>query len=137
QFLSKSFPFFRSAYPLNSSNIPFFLVAVVLGKGVGFLQSFVVAKALGPTSFGAWVTLLLIVSYSPIFCLGTLEAMLKEVPFYRGRNDLSRVREIEDGVLGSIVLAASVFVAAGLLGLFVLPSGFLGVGPVLFLLVFL
>lgn len=115
----------------------FFLVAVAYAKGVGFLQSFVMAKVLGPASFGIWVTLLLIASYSPIVCLGTVEAMVKEVPFYLGRNDLSRVREIEAGVLGSIVLAGIVFVGLGLLGLLVLPSGFLGVGPVVLLIVFL
>ena len=118
-------------------NISFFLTAAVFAKGVGFLQSFVVAKSLGPASFGVWVTLLLIVAYCPIVCLGTLEAMVKEVPFYLGRNDLSRVREIENGVLGSVVLAAFVFLAMGLLGLLVLPANFLGVGPVVLLLVFL
>jgi len=116
-------------------SIAYFLLAVVFAKGVGFLQSFVVAKALGPTNFGVWVTLLLIASYSPIVCLGTVEAMVKEVPFHLGRNDRLRVREIEAGVLGSIILAGSFFVGMGLLGLLLLPSDFLGVGPVVLLLV--
>ena len=118
-------------------NITFSLVAVIFAKNVGFMQSFVVAKSLGPAAFGVWITLLLVASYSPIVCLGTVEAMVKEVPFYLGRNDLLRVREIENGVLGSIILAASAFVATGLLGFVVLPSDFLGAGPVLLLLVFL
>ena len=118
-------------------NVTFFLGAVVFAKGFGFLQSFVVAKSLGPAGFGVWVTLLLIVSYSPIVGLGTLEAMVKEVPFYLGRKDLPKVREIEAGVFGSAVLAALVYLALGLVGLFVLPAGFLGAGPMLLSLVFL
>lgn len=118
-------------------NIMFFLVAVVFAKGFGILQSFVLAKSLGPAGFGVWVTLLLIVSYSPIVGLGTLEAMVKEVPFYLGRNDLPKVREVEAGVFGSAVLAALVYLALGLVGLLVLPAEFLGAGPMLLSLVFL
>ena len=118
-------------------NISFFLVAMVFAKGVGFLQSFVLAKALGPTNFGLWVTVLLIAAYSPIICLGTVETMLKEVPYYLGRSDLQRVHEVESGVLGSIVLAALILVAIGLTSLLVLPSNFLGIGPLLLFLVFI
>jgi O-antigen/teichoic acid export membrane protein len=116
-------------------NISFFLVAVIISRAMGFLQSFVVAKALGPASFGIWVTLLLLVSYAPIFCLGTVETLLKQVPYYLGRNDLKRVREIENSVLGSIVLSA---ILVGLLALatpFVLPFTSFNVGASLAVMV--
>jgi O-antigen/teichoic acid export membrane protein len=116
-------------------NISFYLAAAVFAKGLGFIQSFLIAKALGPTSFGVWMTLLLIASYSPIVCLGTVEAMLKEVPFYLGRNDLNQVRSVENGVFGSIVLAAGLFVLIGVVGMWLFPPNFLGAGPVLLMLV--
>jgi O-antigen/teichoic acid export membrane protein len=87
-------------------NISFFLAAVLLSRAVGFLQSFAVAKFLGPADFGLWVTLLLLIAYAPILCLGTTETMLKQVPYFLGRNEPARVREIEGSVLGSAVLSA-------------------------------
>ncbi len=93
------------------------LVAAVTGaKFIGFAQSFIVAHVLGPREFGIWITLLLILAYSPIVCLGTVEAMLKQVPHFVGRNDLKGVSTVESGVLGSIMIGAGVFV---LLGIFV------------------
>ena len=102
-------------------SISYFLGAVILSKVIGFAQSFLIARALGPTSFGVWITLGLIASYSPIICLGTVETLVKEVPYYLGRNDLIRVRQIEGSVLGSLVLAGLFFSVLGLASLVVLP----------------
>jgi O-antigen/teichoic acid export membrane protein len=109
-------------------NISFFLVAIILSKALGFLQSFVVAKALGPANFGVWVTLLLLVSYAPIFSLGTVETLLKKVPYYLGRNELQHVREIENSVLGSIVLSAILVGLLALMTPFVLPLTTFNIG---------
>jgi O-antigen/teichoic acid export membrane protein len=87
-------------------NISFFLAATLIARAMGILQSFAVAKFLGPASFGVWVMLLLLVAYAPILCLGTVETLLKQVPYFLGRNEPARVREVESSVLGSIVLAA-------------------------------
>lgn len=86
--------------------IAYFLTAVVLSKCLGVLQSFIMAKTLGPSAFGIWITLLLLVAYAPIGGMGTVETMLKQVPYYRGRQDLQKVHEIEDGVMGSAVISA-------------------------------
>lgn len=91
-------------------NISYFLTAMVFAKGMGFLQAFVVAKILGPANFGVWVTLMLVVSYSPIVSLGTVETLLKQVPYFLGRNSHARVREVEGAVIGSLILSAAVFV---------------------------
>ena len=118
-------------------NIGYFLVAVVLAKGVGFAQSFVVARALGPTDFGFWVTFGLIAAYSPIICLGTVETLVKEVPYYLGRKDLARVQQIEGCVLGSLVLAGLLTLIIGLSCLVLPANNVFGVGGVLLLVVFL
>ena len=89
-------------------------------KALGFLQSFIVAKSLGPEHFGIWVTLMLVMAYGPIVCLGTGETLLKKVPYHLGRNELHKVREVESAVFGSVVLSALAVMVliAGILPLF-------------------
>lgn len=94
-------------------SISWFLAAVLLAKIVGMAQSFVIAKAMSPESFGVWVTLLLIVSYSPIVALGAVETLVKEVPYHLGRKDFVSVKRVERSVLGCIVLAAAVILVLG------------------------
>src|SRR6185312_16057880 len=108
-------------------NIAFFLTAVVFAKAAGFLQSFVLARALGPADFGVWMTLLLIASYSPIISLGAGETMLKKVPYFLGRNMHEQAREIEGGVLAAAILAAVFLLFLGLAVSFILPTASLGV----------
>ncbi len=95
-------------------NILFFFFAVVVGKFVGSLTSSLVAKYLLPANYGVWITLLLICTFSPIICFGTVETLLKEVPYYKGNNDAQKVKEIEDGVFSSIIISAILLVLIGL-----------------------
>src|SRR5437763_4454570 len=97
-------------------NIAYFLLAMLLARSLGFVQTFFVAKALGPADFGVWVTLMLIVSYGPIGCLGAVETLLKEVPYYLGRNDPDHVRKIENGVMGAVMKAAIAVATLGRAG---------------------
>ena len=82
--------------------------AFSLSKVLGAVTFLVLPKILGPAGYGVWVTLLLIVYYSPIFALGTVEALLREYPYYAGKGDRASARGIEDAVFTSI-LAASCF----------------------------
>ena len=108
-------------------NISYFLAAAVLSKPLGFLLAFALAKSLGPQNFGVWVTLMLIISYSPIVCLGTVETLLKQVPYYLGRQESRQIQEVEKSVMGSLVLSALIVVGLALLAPLVLPSVSLGV----------
>jgi O-antigen/teichoic acid export membrane protein len=87
-------------------NIIYCSTASVFSKVLGFLLAFFIAKALGPAHFGVWITLMLLVSYSPIVSLGTMETLLKQLPYHLGRRDLVGVCEVENSVMGSIVLSA-------------------------------
>jgi O-antigen/teichoic acid export membrane protein len=82
--------------------------AFSLSKVLGAVTFLVLPKILGPAGYGVWVTLLLIVYYAPIFALGTVEALLREYPYYVGKGDRTSARGIEDAVFTSI-LAASCF----------------------------
>jgi O-antigen/teichoic acid export membrane protein len=86
-------------------NIFYFLTASVLSKALGFVQSYALAKSLGPADFGVWITLMLIVAYSPIICFGTVEALVKMVPYYRGTFNQLGIREIESAVMSSVVVS--------------------------------
>lgn len=103
-------------------NISYFLFALVLSKPLGFILSFILAKALGPADFGVWITLVLLVSYSPIACLGTVEALVKKVPFHRGRNEHREIQELEDSIMGSVILAAFFILAVACVALLFLPD---------------
>ena len=54
------------------TNIIYFFVAIVLAKFIGGFTTIFLAKILQPADYGVWMTMLLIVSYSPIVCFGTV-----------------------------------------------------------------
>ena len=101
-------------------NLSFSLFASVFCKLAGGLSSFLIAKALQPAAFGAWLTMTLMVSYGSLLTLGTQESLLKQLPFYKGKGDLGSVRRLENVVLGANVTVAVGTVVIGLvLSLFV------------------
>ncbi len=60
------------------------------------LTGLVIARVLGPASFGVYSALMLIVTYSQYSHLGLLPAMTKKVPFYRGKKEYDKARETEN-----------------------------------------
>ena len=99
------------------------LVAVVLAKFIGSFTSFFIARYLSPADYGIWISLMLIVSYSPIVCLGTVEALVKQYPYYVGKGDIERAREVEAGVFGSVIASGAVLVFVGCLMLTIVWFG--------------
>jgi O-antigen/teichoic acid export membrane protein len=95
------------------ANLLYFFFAVLLVRLVGGITTFIIARILSPADYGIWVTLLVIASYAPILCLGTVEALVKMFPFYTGKGDLEKARRLESNVLGSLVFAAALLLAAG------------------------
>lgn len=115
-------------------NVSYYLAGMVLSKPLGFILSIVVAKSLGPFDFGSWVTLMLVISYSPIACFGAVETLLKKVPFFLGRNEHANVTEIENAVMGSVVLSAALVLVLALFSPFIVPLLFPGIDPLLVML---
>jgi O-antigen/teichoic acid export membrane protein len=95
------------------ANFLYSFAAVFLVRFVGGITTFVIARILSPADYGMWVTLLVIGSYAPIICLGTLEALVKMFPFYTGRGEAAKAALLESNVLGSLVLAAGLLLTAG------------------------
>ena len=96
-------------------NILLYLFAIVLVKLVGVFSSFFLATLLQPAEYGVWITLLLFLSLSGIFHLGTLEAFVKEYAFGMGRGDAVFSKKVENAAYGSIVITALLILFFGLL----------------------
>lgn len=99
------------------NNLLFATAGVLFAQVIGSLRSFVLARLIEPNDYGIWTALQLIVTLSPIVCLGAVEALLKQVPFFRGKNDPAGLRRIEESVFAtmaiSAALVAGLFLAAG------------------------
>ena len=68
------------------------------------LTGLIIAKVLGPASFGVYSALMLIVTYSHYSHLGLLPAMTKKVPFYRGKKEYNKVKETENIVFSGTMI---------------------------------
>jgi len=68
------------------------------------LAGLVIAKMLGPASFGVYSALMLIVIYSQYSHLGLLPAMIKKVPFYNGKKEYNKTKEIENIVFSGMII---------------------------------
>ena len=102
----------------------------VLGSGtfvataLQMARSIAVARILGPSSFGVWNSLQLILSFVPYGTLGILSAMNREVPIALGAGRDSDADRVRSATLGAVIAAAC------LIGPAMLIAGFAGV-PIL------
>lgn len=85
---------------LNSTlvNISTLGFATLINAALTFIVGVFTRNILGPEQYGFWVAVSLIFTFTPIFQLGTLNAMNREVPFYLKRNDMKKVQEIRESV---------------------------------------
>src|SRR6516164_3733961 len=88
------------------NNVLFAAGGVFFAQMLGSLRSFVLARLIEPSDYGIWTAVQVIVTLSPIACLGTVEALLKQVPYFRGKADSTGLREIEESVFASLAIAA-------------------------------
>jgi len=98
-------------------NVSFFFIANVAARGLGVVKAFWLARILDPGNYGVWVFLLLLSAFVPILSLGTIETLMKKVPFFRGKGDSTSVRETEEAVFSFMLLVAIVVFCAAF------PSG--------------
>ena len=94
------------------NNVLFATFGVLFAQVLGSLRSFVLAGLISPYDYGIWTGVQMIVTLSPIVCLGTVEALLKQVPFYRGNHDVAGLKRVEAGVFATMAISA--VIVAGL-----------------------
>ncbi|MEK7802654.1 MAG: oligosaccharide flippase family protein, partial [Pseudomonadota bacterium] len=95
-------------------HIVFVIFSAVIGKLIGMMTSFLVARFLQPSDYGVWVTLLLIPTYASIFCFGSVETLVKLYPNYVGRGENDLAIEVENSVLSSVILSAVGLIVFGI-----------------------
>jgi O-antigen/teichoic acid export membrane protein len=71
-----------------------------------FTAYLVAAKLLGPKTYGLWNGLLLILTYGMNSHLGVLNAMNREVPYYRGRGEFDKAHEIANIGFGTALVSS-------------------------------
>jgi len=87
-------------------NILYVSVAVVIGKIITVFTTFSLARFFLPEEYGIYTTCLMFISLSSIFCLGTVETLVKKLPFYIGKEEFDKARQLESDVLGSVMIAS-------------------------------
>jgi O-antigen/teichoic acid export membrane protein len=83
-------------------------------QGSRFVVNTVAAKILGPTAYGIWNGLALILLYGPSLHLGVLNAMNRDVPRYQGKGDEKKVESVRQMAFG-IMLVSSLLAGLGLI----------------------
>src|SRR5699024_2325706 len=78
--------------------------ATLINAILAFIVGILTRNILGPDQYGIWVTISLIFTFSPLFHLGILNAMNREVPFYQAKNDEERVSKIRGSVFTYIII---------------------------------
>lgn len=82
--------------------------ALLLCQALGVTQGLIVIRLMEPAVLGVWLGLQLITIYGVHAHFGLLNAVNRQVPFYRGRNDPERAKKIENVVRGNVMLLAGI-----------------------------
>jgi O-antigen/teichoic acid export membrane protein len=83
-----------------------YLAGSVFAQVAGAARSFLLARIMVPAQYGLWVGATTFHGLSAIACLGTVETLLKEVPYHYGKTDRAAVEKVEQAVLLSVALGA-------------------------------
>lgn len=81
---------------------------VALAQCVLFVGGFAVARFLGPTHYGLWSGLQLILLYASYSQLGMVNALNRELPFRRGKGESAQAEQVRSTTLGGVLVTALV-----------------------------
>ena len=96
-------------------------LATLINATLVFIVGILTRNMLGPDQYGYWVIISLIFTFTPLFQLGTLNAMNREIPFYLIKKEHSKVQEVKESVFSFLftlpvlivflLLVASIFIS--------------------------
>jgi len=84
--------------------------ATLLSAALSFIIGIMTRNLLGPQQYGYYLSISLIFTFIPLMQLGTLNAMNREIPFYKARNQFDKVKEIKDLTLSFLLTVPTVSV---------------------------
>lgn len=91
-----------------------YLSAWIAAQVITLVGSLLVRRFLGPLQQGVWALLQVVILYASWTNLGATEVISRDIPFYRGRNELDKVEATKNSVF-SFSMLASLFVFAGII----------------------
>ncbi|MBI5144911.1 MAG: hypothetical protein HZA27_01845, partial [Candidatus Omnitrophica bacterium] len=86
-----------------------FSLASYLANIFDFFSGIVTRSILGPLTMGVFAELMLIFQYAKYYHLGTYEALDREIPYFNGRQDFHRVKEIKGVAFNFSFLISVIF----------------------------
>lgn len=108
-----------SVKPETGADAVLFTGGNILYQGARFLAYLVAAKLLGPTVYGLWNGLLLLLTNGIYYGhLGVLNAMNREIPLSHGRGDETGIQPVVDVSFTMALLCSSLLAVACLLASF-------------------
>lgn len=87
----------------------FFVISALFFNGGRYIIEFLAAIKLGPTEYGVWATMLLVITYFGNIHFGILNALNREIPFYRAKGDDCFVQTIKAAGLKTVVIMILLF----------------------------
>jgi O-antigen/teichoic acid export membrane protein len=91
----------------------------IVAQALGLIAGFWVARLLGPSDFGVWNAVSLVLVYGAYLEFGALSAMGRDLPFHRGQGNMEKAATLEGAARRTTIFSA--FVTA----LFVIAFSFL------------
>ena len=95
--------------------------SAIAAQAINLVAGFWIARLLGPSDFGIWTAVSLVLVYGAYSELGILSAMGRDLPFYRGQGDIEKAASIE-GAARQSTLIGSLFAALLILAGSFLPG---------------
>jgi O-antigen/teichoic acid export membrane protein len=94
--------------------------ATLLSAAFSFVLGVVTRNILGPEEYGFWLSVSLIFTFFPLVQLGVVNAMNREVPFYKARGNYKKVQEAKSTTLSflftiPLLVSCILFIASLLL----------------------
>jgi O-antigen/teichoic acid export membrane protein len=85
--LNTKYPIIRDILSYSASGI--------VSQALGLIAGFWVARLLGPSDFGVWNAVSLVLVYGAYLELGALSAMGRDLPFYHGQHDVEKAATLD------------------------------------------
>lgn len=89
-----------------------YAASIALAQVALFVGGFAIARFLGPTHYGLWNGLQLILLYASYSQLGIVNALNRELPLRRGKGDFAQAEQVRSTTLGGVLVTALVASAA-------------------------
>jgi O-antigen/teichoic acid export membrane protein len=95
-------PMFKYKNNKMLMNITSLGTATLINALLSFVVGIITRNILGPEQYGYWLTVSIIFIFIPIFQMGTLNAMNREIPYFIARKDYKKANEVREVVFAFI-----------------------------------